>query len=193
MPKPTPSYSIVPPQIDDLPLIAEIYAHAVLHGTASFELNPPDLAEMTKRFHALVDNGFPYFVAKSSEGDLLGYAYAGAYRPRPAYRFTLEDSVYIAPHAQGLGLGRALLEAIIDDAERKNFRQMIAVIGDSKHTASIALHEKLGFAPAGVFKDVGWKQERWLDSVLMQRALSDGANLPPAPNSKIDNEVKNSK
>ncbi|MFK8032555.1 MAG: N-acetyltransferase family protein [Hyphomicrobiales bacterium] len=181
MPNVSPAYCIVPPHINDLPEIVEIYAHAVLHGTASFELTPPDLAEMTKRFHVLVDNGLPYFVAKSPEGVLLGYAYAGAYRPRPAYRFTLEDSVYIVPDAQGLGLGRALLEAVIHDAEDKNFRQMIAVIGDSKHKASIALHEKLGFAPAGVFKNVGWKQERWLDSVLMQRPLGDGAEVSPKP------------
>lgn len=179
MPNTSPTYSIVPPHIDDLPQIVEIYAHAVLHGTASFELTPPNLAEMTKRFHALVDNGFPYFVAKSHDGVLLGYAYAGAYRPRPAYRFTLEDSVYIAPDAQGLGLGRALLEAVIRDAEDKNFRQMIGVIGDSKHRASIALHEKLGFTPAGVFKNIGWKQERWLDTLLMQRTLGDGADGPP--------------
>lgn len=134
---------------------------------------------MTKRFDALVDNDFPYFVAKTTDGALLGYAYAGAYRPRPAYRFTLEDSVYIAPDAQGLGLGRALLEAIIEDATAKNFRQMIAVVGDSKHKASIALHERLGFEQVGVFKNVGWKKERWLDSVLMQLTLGDGAERVP--------------
>lgn len=174
-----PAYKITSPQIGDLSQIQAIYAHAVLHGTASFELTPPDIDEMTARFSALVDNGFPYFVARTPEGRLLGYAYAGAYRPRPAYRFTLEDSVYIAPDAQGLGLGRALLESLIEDATAKNFRQMIAVIGDSKHVASIRLHERSGFELTGTFKNVGWKQERWLDSVLMQRSLGDGADEAP--------------
>lgn len=175
----TLAYTISAPHVDDLPQIQSIYAHAVLHGTASFELTPPDLAEMMQRFRGLVDNGFPYFVAKTSDGTLLGYAYAGAYRPRPAYRFTVEDSVYIAADAQGLGLGRALLEALIEDATAKSFRQMIAVIGDSRHTASIALHERLGFEHAGIFKNVGWKKERWLDSVLMQRTLGKGAECVP--------------
>lgn len=180
MPSISPDYTINLPLTADLPQIRAIYAHAVLQSTASFELTPPDLAEMTKRLRALVDNGFPYLVAKSSDGTVLGYAYAGAYRPRPAYRFTVENSVYISPDAQGFGLGRALLQAIIDDATTKNFRQMIAVIGDSKHKASIALHERLGFEHAGVFKSVGWKKECWLDTVLMQRMLGDGATKDPA-------------
>ena len=166
------------PQTTDLPFIQEIYEHAVRTGTASFELNPPDITEMTQRYHALVDHEFPYFVAKDLNGNLLGYAYAGLYRARPAYRFTLEDSIYIAPEAQGLGVGRALLSRIIEDATHKGFRQMIAVIGDSQHKASIALHRRLGFEHTGVFRDVGWKQNRWLDSVLMQRFLGEGGRTP---------------
>ncbi|MEP0521611.1 MAG: N-acetyltransferase family protein [Hyphomicrobiales bacterium] len=174
-----PAYKIITPDIGDLAQIQSIYAHAVLHGTASFELTPPDIHEMKARFLALIDNGFPYFVAKTPNEELLGYAYAGAYRPRPAYRFTLEDSVYIAPGAQGLGLGKALLKHVIQDAVDKNFRQMIAVIGDSKHVASIKLHERLGFKHTGTFHNVGWKKERWLDSILMQRALGIGADKEP--------------
>ncbi|MEH6726266.1 MAG: N-acetyltransferase family protein [Hyphomicrobiales bacterium] len=169
---------ILPPIPADLPFLQAIYSEAVLNGTASFELEPPDLAEITRRYHALVDQNFPYFVAKNAVGKLLGYAYAGPYRPRMAYRFTVEDSIYIAPEAQGLGVGRALLAKLVDDATEKGFRQMIAVIGDSQHTASIALHERLGFAHIGVFRDIGWKQNRWLDSVLMQKSLGSGAHMP---------------
>lgn len=169
---------ILLPQTADLPFIQAIYKHAVVNSTASFELTPPDLVEMTRRFHALVDHSFPYFVAKNTDGQLLGYAYAGPYRSRPAYRFTVEDSIYIAPHAQGMGIGRALLSSVLDDATNKGFRQMIGVIGDSQHTASIALHERLGFEPVGVFRDIGWKQNRWLDTVLMQRSLGEGATIP---------------
>lgn len=172
-------FQILPPQSTDVPAIQAIYSHAVLTGTASFELVPPDIAEMTQRYDALVDNGFSYFVAKGNNGELLGYAYAGLYRTRPAYRFTVEDSVYIAPQAQGLGIGRALLTALIEDSTAKGFRQMIAVIGDSKHKASITLHERLGFEHSGVFRNLGWKQNRWLDSVLMQRPLGKGATTPP--------------
>uniref|UniRef100_UPI00353185D9 GNAT family N-acetyltransferase n=1 Tax=Pararhizobium sp. IMCC3301 TaxID=3067904 RepID=UPI00353185D9 len=166
---------ISPPDAQDLPSIQAIYADAVLTGTATFELTPPDLPEMTRRCHALTDQGFPYFVARSTEGQVLGYAYAGPYRPRPAYRFTVEDSIYLAPMARGHGVGKALLAALIEQATAKDFRQMIAVIGDSKHKASIALHERLGFEHAGVFRNVGWKHNRWLDSVLMQRPLGAGA------------------
>ncbi len=166
---------ISPPDAQDLPAIQAIYANAVLTGTATFELTPPDLAEMTRRCHMLTDQGFPYFVARSLDGEVLGYAYAGPYRPRPAYRYTVEDSIYLAPQARGHGLGKALLTALIEDAASKDFRQMIAVIGDSQHTASITLHERLGFNHAGIFRNVGWKHNQWLDSVLMQRSLGEGA------------------
>lgn len=163
----------------DLPTIQAIYAHAVINGTASFELDPPDLAEMTRRFEALTTGGFPYLVAH--EGDrVLGYAYAGAYRARPAYRGTLEDSVYIAPEAKGRGLGKALLTALITEAEARGFRQMIAVIGGSGHMASIKLHEALGFEHIGALKNVGYKHDQWLDTVFMQRALGEGDTTPLA-------------
>jgi L-amino acid N-acyltransferase YncA len=173
------AFSIRPAETRDLPAITRIYAHAVRHGTASFELDPPDEAEMARRHVALVSGGFPYLVAEhASEGALsgvLGYAYAGPYRARPAYRFTVEDSVYVAPHAYRRGIGRALLARLILECEARGFRQMVAVIGDSPQTPSIALHEALGFRFVGTLLAVGFKFDRWLDSVLMQRALgSDG-------------------
>lgn len=171
-------FEIEVPRETDLPHLQAIYREAVLHGTATFELDPPDLAEMTRRYHALVDQNFPYFVARDTSGQPLGYAYAGPYRERRAYRFTVEDSIYLAPEARGFGIGRALLSRLVDDATDKGFRQMIAVIGDSQHKASIALHERVGFLHTGVFHNVGWKQNRWLDSVLMQRSLGPGAQTP---------------
>ncbi len=162
----------------DIPAIQAIYAHAVETGRASFELEPPDAAEMTRRLEALETGGFPYLVAEAEER-LLGYAYAGPYRPRRAYRFAVENSVYVAAHAQGRGVGRALLAALIAAAEEGGFRQMIAVIGDSANTASIALHRTLGFTDVGVLKAIGWKHETWLDTVLMQRPLGPGDAAPP--------------
>lgn len=164
--------------LSDIPAIARIYAHAVTHGTASFELDPPDEAEMTRRMRTLLEGGFPYLAAESG-GDLLGYAYAGHYRTRPAYRFTIEDSIYIAPQAQRRGVGRALLDRLIEESERRGFRQMLAVIGDSANAPSIELHRAAGFRMVGTFENVGYKFGRWLDSVMMQRALGPGANSPP--------------
>jgi phosphinothricin acetyltransferase len=162
----------------DIPAITAIYAHAVRHGTASFELEPPSEAEMARRQQALLDGNFPYVVAEA-EGRLLGYAYAGAYRPRPAYRFSVEDSVYVAPDAHRRGVGRALLTALIDEAEKRGFRQMIAVIGDSAQAPSIELHRALGFRMIGAIESVGFKFDRWLDTVLMQRALGKGDRSAP--------------
>jgi len=162
---------------DDLPEVRDIYADAVRHGLASFEVTPPDLAEMTRRWQTLDAGGYPYLVAEGG-GALLGYAYAGPYRPRPAYRGTVENSVYVAPEAKGRGVGRQLLAALIVVAEAEGFRQMIAVIGDSGNAASIGLHRALGFRDAGVFRSVGWKHGRWLDSVLMQRPLGPGDTTP---------------
>jgi phosphinothricin acetyltransferase len=163
---------------EDVPAITRIYAHAVRHGTASFETEPPDEAEMARRQRALLDGDFPYLVAEL-DGVLAGYAYAGPYRPRRAYRFSVEDSVYIAPDRQGLGLGRALLDRLIAESERRGFRQMVAVIGDSAQAASIALHRTCGFQDVGTLRSVGFKFERWLDTVLMQRPLGPGdASLP---------------
>ena len=166
--------AIRPAKTSDIPAITRIYEHAVEHGTASFELSPPDEAEMARRMNDLTGKGYPY-LAGEIEGALAGYAYAGPYRARPAYRLTVEDSVYIAPDRHRRGIGRALLTALIEATAARGFRQMIAVIGDSpKQAASIGLHEVLGFRNVGILQDVGFKHGRWLDSVLMQRALVDG-------------------
>ena len=166
----------------DIAEITRIYADAVKHGTASFELEPPDEAEMLRRQTALADAGYPYIVAESvvgSAGKLLGYAYAGPYRTRPAYRFSIEDSIYVDPAAQRRGVGRLLLARLIAEAEARGFRQLIAVIGDTAQTASIELHHKAGFRHIGTIENVGFKFGRWLDSVLMQRALGPGATRAP--------------
>ena len=170
---------LVRPSIEaDISAITAIYAHAVGHGTASFEVEPPDEAEMARRRQAVLAGGYPYLVAEI-DGTLAGYAYAGAYRPRPAYRFTVEDSIYVAPDRQGSGVGRALLVALIEACEALGFRQMVAVIGDSASRGSIRLHESLGFRPVGVLEAIGFKHGRWLDTVLMQRPLGHGASTPP--------------
>jgi phosphinothricin acetyltransferase len=162
----------------DIAAITAIYAHAVQYGTASFETEPPDEAEMARRFAALAAGGFPYLVAEAS-GAVRGYAYAGLYRTRVAYRYTLEDSVYIAPDFHGRGIGRALLDRLLVEAEAQGYRQMIAVIGDSEQAASVALHRAAGFAMIGTFVAVGYKFGRWLDTVLMQRPLGSCAAAPP--------------
>jgi L-amino acid N-acyltransferase YncA len=169
---------IRPSAAADIAAITEIYADAVINGTASFELEPPTERDMAARRSALVEGGFPYLVAERA-GALVGYAYAGPYRSRPAYRFTVEDSVYVARSAQGRGIGRALLSAVVDAAEARGFRLMIAVIGDKASAGSIRLHESLGFAPVGVLEPVGYKHGRWLATVLMQRVLGEGAATPP--------------
>ncbi len=175
----TTSLPIRPAADADLAQITAIYADAVLHGTATFEIVPPDEAEMRARRAALLAGGYPYLVAEDG-GRVLGYAYAAPYRARPAYRSTVEDSIYVAPDAQGRGVGRALLTRLIAEAEARGFRQMVAVIGDSQNTASIGVHRALGFDLVGVFKDVGYKHGRWLDSVLMQKPLGPGATTPPS-------------
>jgi phosphinothricin acetyltransferase len=162
----------------DLGVITTIYDHAVRHGTASFELQPPDDSEMARRFEMLRAGGYPYLVAEV-DGAIAGYAYAGPYRARPAYRWSVEDSIYVAPQSQGRGVGRALLERLIVEAEAGGFRQMIAVIGDSANSASIELHRRAGFRLVGTFENVGFKFGRWLDSVLMQRPLGSGAAAEP--------------
>jgi len=173
------SLEIRPTTAADLPFITRIYEHAVRYGTATFELIPPDLAEMTRRFDALMDGGFPYFVA-AIDGSVVGYAYAGAYRPRPAYRFTVENSVYLQPAIHRRGIGRRLLQRLIAESEARGYRQMIAVIGDSANAGSIGVHRKCGFEMIGTHPNVGFKFGRWLDTVMMQRALGDGANTLPA-------------
>lgn len=175
---PSSALSIRPARPADIPAITRIYAHAVKHGTASFELEPPDEAEMARRQRTLLDSGYPYIVAEI-DGALVGYAYAGPFRPRPAYRFSVEDSIYIDPNAQRRGVGRVLLEHLIEECERRGFRQMIAVIGDLAQTSSIELHRALGFRMIGAVENVGYKFGRWLDSVNMQRALGAGATTKP--------------
>jgi phosphinothricin acetyltransferase len=171
--------SIRPANSSDIPAITRIYAYAVEHGTASFEITPPNEAEMAQRMNDLVDEGYPYLVAEIG-GAVAGYAYAGPYRGRPAYRLTIEDSVYVAPDQHRRGIGHALLAALINAAAARGFRQMIAVIGDStRQAASIGLHQVAGFRHVGILHDVGFKHGRWLDSVLMQRALGPGATTKP--------------
>ena len=172
------NFVIRPTLETDIPAIAAIYTHAVTHGTASFELDPPSEAEMVRRRDAILQGGYPYLVAERG-GEILGYAYAGAYRTRPAYRSTVEDSIYIAPSAQAQGVGRALLAALIEQCEALDFRLMVAVIGDEDSHGSIALHRSLGFEPAGILKGIGYKHRRWLSTVLMQRPLGRGMSAPP--------------
>ncbi len=173
------SLEIRPAVAADLPFVTGIYEQAVLYGTATFELTPPDLAEMTRRFGVLMDGGFPYLVA-TLEGQVIGYAYAGAYRPRPAYRFTVENSVYLQPAIHRRGIGLQLLQRLIGESEARGYRQMIAVIGDSANAGSIGVHTRCGFQMIGTHPDVGFKFGRWLDTVMMQRALGDGAGTIPA-------------
>src|SRR5262245_33665871 len=164
----------------DVPAIAGIYGHHVLHGLASFELEAPSIDEMLRRFEAITAAGYPYLVA-TEDDRVLGYAYASAFRTRPAYRHTVEDSVYIDPIAVGRGMGRQLLLALIEACTQAQFRQMIAVIGDSANEASIGLHRACGFDRMSVFVATGFKHGRWVDTVFMQRALGDGdRSLPRA-------------
>jgi phosphinothricin acetyltransferase len=173
------SLEIRPTTTADLPAIAEIYGHAVRYGTATFELTPPDLPEMMRRFGTLMDGGFPYFVA-ALDGSVVGYAYAGAYRPRPAYRFTVENSVYLRPAIHRRGIGLQLLQRLITESEARGYRQMIAVIGDSANAGSIGLHTRCGFQMIGTHPNVGFKFGRWLDTVMMQRSLGEGGTILPA-------------
>ena len=173
-----PQVHIRPAAVTDLPAITAIYRHAVLHGTATFELEPPDLAEMTRRFDTLTRESFPYLVAVR-EDVVAGYAYAGAYRPRPAYRFTVENSIYLDPAAQGQRIGTRLMQDLIAACEARGYRQMIAVIGDSANAASIGLHARTGFDMIGTHPSVGFKFGRWLDTIMMQRALGEGAVTLP--------------
>jgi L-amino acid N-acyltransferase YncA len=157
--------------------IAAIYADHVRAGTATFELEPPDAAEIERRRRDVSSRGLPYLVAVEDDA-VVAYAYVAPYRPRPAYRFTVEDSIYVRRGAAGRGIGRALLERLIEDSERAGARQMIAVIGDAENSASIRLHATLGFRHVGVLKSVGNKFARWLDVVLMQRTLGPGDGAP---------------
>lgn len=174
-----PAPLILRPSTDaDLPAITAIYADAVLSGTGTFELEPPELAEMARRRADVLAKGLPWLVAVDGDGQVLGYAYANHFRPRPAYRFCLEDSIYLHRDARGRGVGRALLAELVGRCEALGARQMLAVIGDAANAGSIGVHAALGFAHTGVLKNAGWKFDRWLDVVLMQRSLGAGADQP---------------
>lgn len=162
----------------DAPAIAAIYDEAVRTGTASFELEPPGPAQMARRLGAILEGGYPYLVWEES-GAVKGYAYASAFRPRIAYFHTVENSIYVDPAAQGRGIGKGLLKALIAECEARGFRQMVAVIGDSANAGSIALHAACGFAHVGVLAATGLKFGRWIDTVLMQRPLGPGATTVP--------------
>lgn len=172
-----PDLLIRPSTAADLPAITAVYAHAVLHGTGTFELDPPDATEMARRRDDTLGKGLPWLVAESA-GQVLGYAYANHFRPRLAYRFCLEDSIYLHEAARGKGVGKLLLTELVGRCEAAGARQMLAVIGDSANTGSVAVHAALGFEHTGVLKASGWKFDRWLDVVLMQRALGSGDALP---------------
>ncbi len=162
----------------DAEALAAIYGHHVLHGFGTFEEDPPPPAEMESRRAAIAGRGLPYLVAE--EGDrILGFAYAGPFRPRQAYRYTLEDSVYVAPDAFGRGVGRALLTGVVAACEALGVRQLVAVVGGSDNAGSIALHRSLGFQPAGVGRSFGFKHGRWVDVVWMQKSLNGGDQRPP--------------
>ena len=167
-----------PTEPRDLPAIAAIYGHHVRTGLASFETEAPDEAEMRRRYDSVHAKGFPYLTAEV-DGRVVGYAYANLYRERPAYRFTLEDSLYVHPDFTGKGIGRLLLTQLIADCEKAGCRQLIAVIGDSGNAPSIGIHSALGFAMVGTFRSVGWKHERWVDTVHMQRAIGAGGSRVP--------------
>jgi phosphinothricin acetyltransferase len=173
------SFVIRPAEPGDIPAITAIYRESVLNGVASYEIEPPTLEEMAARFQAITGKGYPYIVATEEAGSLLGYAYASAFRTRPAYRWLVEDSVYLAPDARGKGVGKALLADLVVRCTELGFRQMVAVIGGA-HPASIAVHSATGFEHGGRLTATGFKHGRWLDTVFMQRALGEGAATDPS-------------
>lgn len=177
--QPVPAIAVRDAREGDLDAVQAIYAHHVLTGLGSFEEQPPDRAEIARRFRAVADAGLPYLVA-DCEGRVAGYAYAAPFRPRPAYRHTVENSVYVAPGMDGRGIGRALLAALVDRCAALGRRQMVAVIGGGyENAASARIHAALGFQQAALLKAVGWKFGRWLDVLMMQRPLGPGPDRPP--------------
>lgn len=174
----SPTLIVRPSEERDLPAIVGIYSHHVKHGFGSFEEVPPDLPEMARRRADVLGKDFPYLVAEL-DGRVVGYAYASNYRPRVAYRFSVEDSIYVSPDAPRKGIGRALLENLIARCSGLGYRQMVAVIGDTQNTGSIALHAALGFRVVGTLPSIGFKHGRWVDSVFMQRPLGPGDSILP--------------
>ncbi len=174
-----PAFPVRDAEDGDMPAIAAIYAHHVRFGLGSFEEEPPGVEELRRRRGEVLARGLPYLVAAAPDGAVLGYAYAAPYRLRSAYRYSVEDSIYVAPDALRRGIGRALLAALIERCAVLGLRQMVAVIGDSGNIASIRLHERLGFRRVGVLSAIGFKHGSWVDAVLMQRALGRGATDLP--------------
>ena len=170
--------TIRPSREDDVPAIAAIYAHYVLNSTATFEIEPPSPADMAARRAEVLARGLPWLVLEEA-GQVLGYAYCNWFKPRPAYRFSAENSIYLAPGTQGRGLGRLLLTELARQAEAAGVRKLIAVIGDSGNAGSIGVHRSLGFEPVGTIRSCGWKFNRWLDIVLMEKSLGDGDRSTP--------------
>ena len=169
---------IRPSQLTDIPAITAIYAHHVLTGTGTFELEPPSQSDMESRRADVLAKDLPYLVA--ADGDtVLGFAYCNWFKPRPAYRFSAEDSIYLAPEALGHGLGRAMLAELAVKAEKAGVRKLIAVIGDSANTSSIRLHQSVGFSLVGILKSCGWKFDQWRDVVMMDMALGLGDTSAP--------------
>lgn len=163
---------------DDLAAITAIYAHHVLHGTGTFEIDPPSSQDMAARRADVLARGLPYLVAEEG-GRVLGFAYCNWFKPRPAYRFSAEDSIYVAAEAHGRGLGRLLLDALAGEAQAAGVRKLLAVIGDSANAGSIALHRAAGFTEVGVMRSVGWKFGAWRDIVLMEKPLGAGDSTAP--------------
>jgi len=170
--------TIRPSREDDIPAIAAIYAHHVLHGTGTFETEPPSPTEMAARRADVLGKGLPYLVAER-DGELLGFAYCNWFKPRPAYRYSAEDSIYLAEAARGQGLGARLLAALAEAAEAAGVRKLIAVIGDSANAGSIGVHRGQGFTQVGVLKDCGWKFGEWRDVVLMEKSIGEGSSTRP--------------
>jgi len=171
-------FSMRPATPADVRVMTRIYADHVLRGTATFEVDPPDDAEMNRRLETISGRGLPWLVAER-DGETVGYAYAGPFRARPAYDWLVEDSIYLRNDCLRLGIGLRLLEALIDRCTQLGSRQMLALIGDSANAASIRLHARAGFQQIGVMPSVGWKHGRWLDVVIMQRSLGEGNASPP--------------
>ncbi|MDW5442871.1 GNAT family N-acetyltransferase [Polaromonas sp. SM01] len=169
---------IRPCRDDDLPAITAIYAHHVLHSTGTFETEPPSVADMGTRRADVLSKGLPYLVAED-QGVVVGFAYGNWFKPRPAYRYSVEDSIYLAPDQQGKGLGRALLSELLARCESAGIRKIMAVIGDSANAGSVGLHRALGFTQVGVVESCGWKMGAWRDIVIMQKTLGAGDTLPP--------------